>query len=95
MLKISENGQKKWEKSFGEKDQTDIGFDLVQASDGDLVIAGVTGSYGAGMGDMWLIKTADARPTPGLEVLPLLFAVPVLVSWHGWKKRFASRQKKE
>ncbi len=88
LIKIDANGKMVWEKIFGGK-EIDVGSDLLQAADGDLVIAGWTGSYGAGNNDMWLLKTADSPPppaAPGLEVVPLLLAVSVLVFWRRWKK---------
>ncbi|MFX0016862.1 MAG: hypothetical protein ACFFB2_19455 [Promethearchaeota archaeon] len=61
LIRIDANGQLVWEKIFGGKEM-DVGNDLLQAADGDLVIAGWTGSYGAGDYDMWLLKTPDSPP---------------------------------
>jgi hypothetical protein len=58
LIKTDANGNKTWDKAFGDEDG-DWGGSVQQTSDGGYVIAGATGSLGAGGGDVWLIK-ADA-----------------------------------
>jgi hypothetical protein len=45
-----------WTKTFGGSDN-DVASSVEQTSDGGYIVAGWTGSYGAGSYDVWLIKT--------------------------------------
>ncbi|MBK6914850.1 MAG: PQQ-like beta-propeller repeat protein [Ignavibacteriales bacterium] len=46
-----------WKKNFGLNTADDFGRTVIELSDGSIIIAGYTGSYGAGGFDVWLIKT--------------------------------------
>ena len=48
-----------WTKTFG-GNLTDIGNSVIQSEDGGFVIVGVTGFFGTGGTDVWLIKTDDS-----------------------------------
>jgi hypothetical protein len=56
LYKTDVNGNLLWFKYFG-GDSYDIGYDVFEANDLGLVVAGYTQSFGAGMADMYLIKT--------------------------------------
>mgnify|MGYP001203944368 CR=1 FL=1 len=52
LLKVDFNGNQVWQKFFGSPNDIDEGFDLVMTDDGNIVIAGYTGS----LSDVWLLK---------------------------------------
>ncbi len=56
LLKLSEDGQVEWEKTFGGTD-FEWGHSIVQTQDGGFLIAGGTYSGGSGGSDIWLLKT--------------------------------------
>ena len=56
LIKTDSLGAQEWERSFGGSED-DIGKSLVISEDGGYAIAGRTESAGAGMQDLWLIKT--------------------------------------
>ena len=56
LVKTDARGDLVWDKTFGGVDY-DGGYAVEEARDGGYVATGYTWSYGAGHGDVWLIKT--------------------------------------
>jgi hypothetical protein len=61
LLKITSDGTEQWDHFFGGSD-ADRGYFAEQTTDGGYIVTGYSGSYGAGLYDMLLIKT-DASGT--------------------------------
>jgi len=59
LIKLGENGNKEWEKTF-DKDEHDIAYSIIQTKDGGYAIAGGTGKRFWGEVNCWVIKL-DAK----------------------------------
>jgi hypothetical protein len=55
VVKLDANGNLQWTKTIGGPDD-EIGHSLIQTSDGGYAIAGYTPSFGAGSGDVYVVK---------------------------------------
>ncbi len=56
LIKADANGVMQWNRTYG-GNGTDMGYDLVQTSDGGYTFVGYTSSFGAGGNDAWLVRT--------------------------------------
>ncbi len=55
IIGIDENGDELWNQNFG-GDQTDRAFSVIEGVDNGIIFTGLTGSYGEGSNDIWIIK---------------------------------------
>jgi len=62
LLKTDSSGDTTWTRTYGGSD-SDWGWSVQQTSDGGYVIAGATWSFGAGLTDMYLLKTDSSGDT--------------------------------
>jgi hypothetical protein len=62
LVKTNASGDTAWTRTYGGADP-DMGFSVQQTSDGGYIIAGYTESFGAGNGDVYLIKTNASGDT--------------------------------
>jgi len=63
LVKADTSGNKEWEKTIGGSSH-DFAYSVVQTTDGGYIIAGYTDSYGAGGGDVYLLKVSPVTNTP-------------------------------
>jgi hypothetical protein len=56
LVKTDGSGNMEWNQTYGGTSY-DVVSSLVETSDGGFVLAGYTGSFGAGNSDVWLVKT--------------------------------------
>jgi hypothetical protein len=65
VVRLDREGQILWQKVYG-GEGNDIGVSIVECSQGDLVFAGSTSSYGYLSGTTWLTQIPDA-PSPQVD----------------------------
>jgi hypothetical protein len=61
LVKTDGSGNLEWHQTFGGS-SSDIAYSIASTNDGGFIITGHTLSYGAGVHDIWLIKTATVIP---------------------------------
>ena len=54
-VKLDGSANTAWEKTLGGEND-DVAYSVQQTSDGGYILAGVTGSYGKGGSDIWVLK---------------------------------------
>ena len=55
VLRLDENGNVKWQKTYGGKGQ-ELATAIAIAPNGDIIVAGPTNSFGAGEEDIWILR---------------------------------------
>lgn len=73
LVKFDPNGKEQWEKKFG-GDQSENGRGVKQTPDGGYIVAGNTESYGAGMNDIFLVRTDSLGKTIWAKTFGLQYA---------------------
>jgi PKD repeat protein len=59
LIKLDAQGEEVWNYTYGGAGD-DLGYAIIEASDGDLVVAGSTRSSGAGQEDFYLLRVTEA-----------------------------------
>jgi hypothetical protein len=80
LVKTDVDGNMEWNQTYG-GEEIDEAYSLIEASDGGYVLAGYTSSYGAGVADVWLVKTDKygVVPEAAWVVLPLLIVATLAI----------------
>ena len=83
VIKADSSGAEQWSKRLGGRGE-DIGTYALQSRDGSFLLAGITGSFGQGREDAWLVKLAgdaaiESHPQSNLSfsLYPLSSALPL------------------
>lgn len=63
LIKIDKDGNELWSKTYGGEKDNDFGWTLLETEDKGFMIAGWTGSFGAGGSDVYFIRTDSKGDT--------------------------------
>ncbi|WP_461867042.1 PEGA domain-containing protein [Thermococcus sp.] len=66
VLKLDEDGNVKWQKTYGEKGD-DFANAVTLAPNGDIIVTGGTRSFGAGNWDAWVLRLPPDGKSPNCE----------------------------
>jgi predicted secreted protein len=82
LVKTDAAGNMQWNKTYGGAN-TDLGYSVVQTSDGGYAIAGYTNSFGAGGNDFYVVKTdaSGLLPYKAPPAASAFTSVSVLPGW--------------
>jgi hypothetical protein len=61
LTRLDANGNQQWSKSYGGYSD-DVGRSVIQADNGDFIVAGNTQSYAHGGSDVWILRVPDLPP---------------------------------
>ena len=75
LLKFTVNGTYSWARTAGGAN-ADWAHSVAQTTDGDYIVAGLTGSYGAGASDALLLKYAANGTSPGHAPPVAVISIP-------------------
>jgi uncharacterized protein YuzE len=79
ILKLDENGNIKWQKTYGSNDE-DWVYAIQQTRDGGYIVAGRTKSFGAGDWDAWILKLDENGNIRGSNIVGSSDAVVKTIS---------------
>ena len=89
LVKTDANGQAEWNHTF-EETTSEGPISLIQTTDGGYAFVGTTGSFGAGNGDMWLVKVqvseGPTTTTPSWTPIIVLMSITALITTRKRKK---------
>ncbi|NUN09493.1 MAG: T9SS type A sorting domain-containing protein [Ignavibacteriaceae bacterium] len=80
MIKLNSTGTEEWRKLLGGT-ASDVGYDIKVTRDGSYVVTGHTLSYGAGVHDVWLIKTGSVIPVELLRFTGAVINNSINLRW--------------